>query len=275
MVSSLGVKLFTIDVNCWIIAGGAIGWERRGTEQENMQKRSRKSEPSLSPGALIDAHHMLSALTPAERRQLLALAAVKRYAAGDMVFAEGDAGDGLYGVLAGQIAITADSSQGRELILNLCGPGSFFGEVALLDGHGRSANAVAKAPTMLLFIGRRDFMPYLERNPKIAIRLLALLCERLRVSTERFEDSMFLGVSARLAKRLLSLIDVHGSADGGADARIGLKLSQGELARILGVSREIVNRQLSEWRDAGIILTRGGHITINDRRALERLLEQS
>jgi CRP-like cAMP-binding protein len=231
-------------------------------------------ERVLTPEALMQSHHLLSALTQAERQRLLALASVKRYRPGEMVFAKGDAGDGLYGVLDGQIAITADSPEGRELILNLCEPGSFFGEVALLDGQGRSANALAKLPTSLLFVGRRAFMPYLESNPKIAIRLLAILCERLRVSTERFEDSMFLGVPARLAKRLLALVDAHGRPADAAEADAGLKLSQGELARILGVSREIVNRQLSEWRDAGIILTRGGRIAVKDRKSLERYFEE-
>ncbi len=217
----------------------------------------------MTPEALIAQHHLLGTLDAADRKALLSHAHIRRLPAGASVFRRGDPGDGLYGVLKGRITVCVESEEGKELILNMFGPGAFFGEIALLDGGGRTASAGVREDAELLFIGRRDFLPFLEARPKVAVRMIALLCERLRRTTQQMEDSIFLGVPARLARQTLALA--------GPSGRIAI--SQAELAQTLGVSREIVSRQLSLWRDAGFVALGRGWIELRDRDAIDGLAD--
>jgi len=188
-----------------------------------------------------------------------------------MLFAKGDEGDALYGVIGGNIAICASGPAGKEVILSVMEVGDIFGEVALIDGLPRTADARALEPSDILMIRRRDFLPLLEREPKLCIHLLQLLCERLRQTNALVEDAAFLSLSARLAKRLLSLATLYGerTPDG---VRIGLRLSQSSLAQMLGTSRESVNKHLQEWVRAGWIDVARSSVTIKDRAALEQVL---
>lgn len=226
----------------------------------------------MRPEDIIRQHHLLVALEPEEARTLLSRASVRAFRQGDTVFRRGDPGDGLYGVLAGRIAVSVESEAGRELILNSFGPGDFFGEIALLDGKGRTATAVARAPSELLFLARNAFLPFIEDHPQIAIRMIALLCERLRRTTELLEDSAFLDVATRLAKQLLVLGARHGNGNPEEEA---IPVSQAELARMIGVSREAVSKQLSNWREAGAISLAREKITIRRRAHLEAIVSLS
>lgn len=219
----------------------------------------------MTPEEMCRRHHLLGTLEPAALRELLAKARTRRFAAGETVFRKGDAGDGLYGVLDGGIVVTVESEAGKELILNRFGPGDLFGEIALLDGQGRTATAVAREPSVLLFIARQVFLPFIEARPKVAVRMIALLCERLRRTTQLVEDSTFLNVPGRLAKQLAALAAGH-ATEGAFD----LPISQDELARTLGVSREIVSRQLSIWKKAGLVELRRGHIVVRDIALFDR-----
>lgn len=224
----------------------------------------------MTPQELIRRHPLLATLDENESRELLRHAHTKPYAAGKTVFLEGDPGDGLYGVLSGRIVVTVESVAGKELILNTFGPGEFFGEIALLDGKGRTATAMAREPSVLLFIARSVFLPFIERRPAIAVRMIAFLCERLRRTTHLVEDSTFLNVPTRLAKQVSGLAHEYGRRDG-ADGGITVRVSQDELARMLGVSREIVSRQLGVWREAGVLDIRRGQLILHAADALDRI----
>jgi len=219
---------------------------------------------------MIRRHHLLSILEADEAAALLRLARTRRVAAGQTVFRKDDPGDGLYGVLAGGVAVTVTSEAGKELILNMFGPGEFFGEIALLDGKGRTATAVARAPSELLFIGRTAFLPFLEKHPRIAARMIALLCERLRRTTQLVEDAAFLNVGSRLAKGLAALALQGVRA---ADGSVALSISQADLARTIGVSREIVSRQLAAWRSAALIQLGRERIVVRDPDAMARAVD--
>ncbi|KLK91165.1 transcriptional regulator [Microvirga vignae] len=161
---------------------------------------------------------------------------------GETLFLKGDPGDALYAVRRGQIRIATGSSSGRRLTLNLLGPGDVFGEVALLDGRPRTADAVAVEPTELYTVLRRDFFDLLERRPSVAIRIIELLCERIRWMSEQMEERALLPLETRLAHRLVALSEDYGCE---------LHVSQEELAVFVGASRESVNRQLQDWRRRG------------------------
>lgn len=206
--------------------------------------------------------------------RLAARAAIRDYAAGDTVFAKGDPGTALMTVIEGRIRISSYSDDGREIVLAVFGPGEMFGEIAVIDGGERTADAVAIEPTALLVLNRRDVFPILRSNPATCIRLLEMMCERMRHTDEQIEDFNFLQLKRRLAKRLLSLCDSFGeNAESGV--QIGISLPQHLLASMMGTSREAVNKQLRSWEDAGLIDVRRGTITVIDRTSLERLVETS
>jgi CRP-like cAMP-binding protein len=189
------------------------------------------------------------------------LAMPRDLAAGTPLFWQGDEGDALYGVTAGLVRIWLTGPDGKELTLNLMEPGDFFGEIALLDGLPRSANASALSDSRLIAIKRRDFLGLLEREPRLAQHLIELLCERLRITTDRISDAVFLDLASRLAKTLDALATAHGrTTDKGT--LIDAKLSQSALAQLLGVTREAVNKQLKIFAKAGLVTTMGGKMVV-------------
>ncbi len=218
-------------------------------------------------------HDLLGHLTPEELDRLLAPARVERLDAGRVLFRKGDPGDRLYVVLAGRISIGTTSEDGKEVVFNVLGRGAVFGEIALLDGKARTADATAMTECHLLVLERKDFMPFLESHPEVAARLIAVLCERVRCVSESYEDALFMDLPARLAKRLLILAETHGEPAGGAGTRIEFPLSQQELAKMAGVSRESVNKLLRAWQNEGLIAHDHSHVTILDASRLKRLVE--
>ncbi|WP_428670542.1 Crp/Fnr family transcriptional regulator [Reyranella sp.] len=225
----------------------------------------------MNPQELLRLHTFFGVLTEQETRELLRPSTVKRVQKRNVVFRRGDPGDGLYGVLAGRILITIDSIDGKELILNSHGQGEFFGEIALLDQVGRSASAVAGETSELLFLGRDVFRAFLAQRPEAMNRIISVLCARLRRSTDVIEDAAFLNVASRLAKQVISLIQESDRA-GTREQQPTVHVSQADLARMLGVSREFVNKQLKVWRAAGIVELGRRTMVVRDRRALEQLV---
>jgi CRP-like cAMP-binding protein len=198
---------------------------------------------------------------------------VQRCKTNEVVFRKGDAGLGMMAVLRGRIKIRVSSASDREMVLNIIDEGQVFGEIALLDGMERTADAVAMMPSELLVLDRRDFLPVLERHPEACMRLIRVLCQRLRQTSEQLEDAVFLLQSARLGKTMLRLAEKYGEGDGDG-IRIDLKLSQREFGNLVGMRREAMNRQLSEWREAGLITVEGGFVTIPDPRHFEDYIEE-
>jgi CRP-like cAMP-binding protein len=225
----------------------------------------------MTPEELFQQHPLFGSLEPAERRDLLRHLRLRSARAGEVIFHEGDEADGLYGVLDGRIIVTVDSPDGKELTLNSFGPGAFFGEIAFLDGRGRSATALAREPSRLIFLGRAAFLPFLRQRPDAALRTIAFLCERLRRTTQLVQDSTFLDVPTRLAKQLAAIAQEYGERDGRSGA-LALNVSQQELAQMLGVSREIVSRQLAVWRQAGAIEIGRGRVVVHDIAFFDRIV---
>lgn len=191
---------------------------------------------------LLKANPFFAGLGDEAIKAISALCVSRRLNPGETLFLKGDPGDALYAVRRGQIRIATGNSAGRRLTLNLLGPGDVFGEVALLDGRSRTADAVAAEPTELYTVFRRDFFNLLEKRPGVAIRIIELLCERIRWMSAQMEERALLPLEARLAHRLVALSEDYGHE---------LHVSQEELAIFVGASRESVNRQLQDWRRRG------------------------
>ena len=219
---------------------------------------------------LFEGHALFGILSAEDIDALLLHARFEHYPAGHLVFARGSPGRSMMAVLSGAIRISTTSPNGREIVLAVLNAGEIFGEMALLDGGERTADAIAMNDCDLLVIDQRDFIPFLESRTDLCIRFLRLLSQRLRRTDELFETALFERLESRLSKALIQL-----ASDGGAGHTDGLpfllRVSQQELSGIVGASRENVNKQLRAWQRAGLLELGKRRIVIRDLDALEGL----
>jgi len=174
----------------------------------------------------------------------------RRYARGETLFLEGDPGTSLCIVETGRLKLSLTSVEGREIILQLFGPGDVFGELALLDGAPRSANAVAVEASDVLLLARDEFLRFLEHHPQLSLVLLSTLSHWLRRLTTQMQDAAFLDVPARLARTILRLATTPAGANG---ERVTPSLTQSDLAGMVGTTRETLNKWLGFYEDQGLI----------------------
>ena len=217
--------------------------------------------------SLVVSNDIFGALGPEDVEILLSATSVRNYAAHQPVFHQGDAADGVYVVCDGRVGIRTLSADGNEVMLNIVEPGGVFGEIAAIDGGPRTAGAVTMEPSSLAYIDARTFHRLLERSSPLCMRLLMLVCERLRWTSEIIEESHFHDVRARLIHRLIRLQGTYGEGSG-SNTEIRLKVTQEMLARMLGVTRESVNKELMHLQRRGLITYNRGLITILDSEGL-------
>lgn len=230
----------------------------------------------MTAQTILRRNYMFRGLAESTLQRIAALAGRKHYQKGSVIFSQGDSGDALFGVASGRIRISASGAGGQEVFLNIMEPGDTFGEIAVMDGLPRTAGATALEHTTLIVLKRADFLGLIEREPQLAIHLLKLLCQRLRWTSELVEESAFLSGPARLAKRLLILAELHGRPASSDDGKaLEMLISQAELARFLGVSRQIVNQHLGDWAKCGWVKLGRGRIVIEDPAALERVVAEN
>jgi CRP/FNR family transcriptional regulator, cyclic AMP receptor protein len=222
--------------------------------------------------AVLAEHSLLKSVKPEELVPLAAYASVIHHNARSIIFRQGDPGTSMMAVLSGRVRICSFSSEGREVTLNIVRKGEFFGEIALLDGKTRTAEAVAIEPTDLLVLERRHFLPWLEAHPSVCLRMFNVLCDRLRRTSTQLEDTLFLEVPCRLARCLVRLAAAFG-VPGKEGTRIDVKLSQQQLGTLVGITRESTNKHLSEWQRDGLITVSAGSVTIRDLEGLRELAD--
>src|SRR3984957_8245032 len=203
---------------------------------------------------ILKMNPMFADIGADELQRLSAFCHTQHLDAGEMLFQKGDPGDALFGVRRGQIRIETGASDGSRLTLNFLGPGDLFGEVAVLDGQSRTADAAGE-PTELFVLRREDFLGHLEREPRVAVKLIMLLCQRIRWMSERMEESVLQPLPVRLARRLCALASDFGSE---------VHISQEQLGVFVGAARESVNRQLQTWRKDGILALQRGRILLQN-----------
>ena len=206
-----------------------------------------------------------------ELDQIAAHATERRFVTGEMIVRRGDPGTSMIVLVQGRLRVGATSAEGRELTIGLLGPGSVLGDMAVLDGKPRSADVVAMAPGLALTLERGNVLPFLKERPELLLRLLHIMCERLRRTDAALEDLALASLAARLARVLLLLAAEHGTAGPGGTI-IRLHLSQSDLAAQVGATREGVNRQLRRWREDGVIGEHDGSMVLVRPNALRTLL---
>lgn len=223
--------------------------------------------PALSTRAKVLARNPLFGALPApEIEALAAFAAERAMRKDEVLFRRGDPGTGMMAVLAGQVRIVLPGAGGRDRVLKIIGTGELFGEIALLDGQPRTADAVAVTNGRLLVLERRDVMNRIRAAPDLGLRLIELLCERLRATNKHVEALVFQDIATRLATALLRLTNDH--------PRRLVDITQRELGELVDATRESVNKRLREWEEQGVVSLSPGRVTVLKPEALQAIIPE-
>ncbi len=228
--------------------------------------------PDSDVSAMLGDATIFRGLGGADRDELARRMVPRTFARGHVIFHRDDAAGSLHLVRSGSVQVTLETEDGKETVLALFGPGACFGEIAALDGAGRSATVIAAEPTTTLALSREDLMAFIHERPDFALQLISLLASRLRRTDARLEDAYFLDLDGRLARCLVGLAEERGEsiADG---IRIP-PLSQSDLAAMLGSTRVSVNKLLGAYQDAGLIAMHSDGIVIGDMDRLRHRLDR-
>ena len=231
--------------------------------------------PTLSRTAKRDvlaATPLFATLARDELEALAELATERRVKREAPVVRRGDPDCSLLVLVSGRLRAGTVSPDGRELTVGVMEAGAVLGEIALLDGRPRSLDVIAMVDSTLLSVERRDFLPFLRARPDLMLRVMAMLCDRLRRASAAFEDVALASLSARLARLLLDLAGAHGAAtpDG---LRIRLRVSQRDMSAQVAATRERVNKQLRQWHEAGVLGETDGDLVLRRPDTLRALVE--
>ena len=229
------------------------------------------SPPAADPlvTEALRACRLFAGLDHAGIAVVVAALRARRFRRGEVIFHEGDPGDSLSIVSKGSVKILVTPEDGAEpAILTTIGPGGFFGELALLDGEPRSATAVAVGPTETFVLRRDAFDRLVDEQPAIRHALLAALAHEVRRLTAQLEDLHFLDLPGRLARHLLREIQASDGALPRGEVRLPWPYTQGELAGMIGGSRQSVNRLLADFVAQGVLRFEGDELVIPDPRRL-------
>jgi len=212
----------------------------------------------------IAATVLFSGVTDEQLSELADICQEKSFRRGEMIFLEGDAADGFYMVIEGQVKIYKISLEGREQILHIFGPGEPFGEVAVFQSRPFPASAAPLVKSRLLYFPGPEFIRLVQANPSIALNMLAMFSMRLRRFATQIEHLSLKEVPGRLASHLLYLSEEQGGKD-----RVTLDIPKGQLASLLGTSPETLSRIFSRMAEEGVVQVKGKEITLLDRERLE------
>lgn len=217
---------------------------------------------------IISQTPLFSGLPEKQLKEIEQIAVDRLFGKGETIFLEGDDGSGFYVVGDGQVKIYKVSTEGKEQILHIFGPGEPFGEVPVFTGQPFPANAEAIAKSRLLFFPRRAFVDLLSDNPSLALNMLAVLAMRLRRFTVQIENLSLKEVPGRLAAYLIYLSDKHGRND-----CVHLNISKGQLASLLGTIPETLSRIFAKMSAQNLIRVSGREIRLLDVAGLKDLAE--
>jgi len=213
--------------------------------------------------AVFQNNELLRHLDSAGIDRVAQLAIRRGFDHGATIFAEGDPADAIYGVISGQVQISARTSTGEEIFLDACGSGRIFGLTSGIDGEARCGTARAAPAAEVFAICREHFLKLVAAEPQLSLGLLAVFCQRHRFVTRLIvTEYAQKDIPARLAHRVLELTGPEPSG------KSCLEITQAELAKFVFVSRQVVNHHLSDWHSRGWVSTSPRRLRVNDRAAL-------
>jgi CRP-like cAMP-binding protein len=211
----------------------------------------------------------LELLAERERTAMLESSRRRRFKAGEALFHEGDPGHSVYFLQSGRVKIVQITQDGAETILHYLGPGECVGEMALVDGGARSATAVAVEPVEALALTRDQFLEFLAHHPAAALVMLHRVVGIVRRLNDQMQTMLSLDATGRIAKKLLDLAEQHGhQTPRGLD--VGLRISQDQLAQMVGAARSTVNKQLGWFQERGILTLERERIFIHQPEQLRK-----
>jgi len=225
--------------------------------------------PASSKLSVLRKHPIFSDLAPDALDQLCRYAQPTSLKRGATLFAKGDPGHSLYAVISGTVKISVSSPDGRNAILNLIGAGEVFGEMSVLDGRERSADATANTNCEILVIDRRDFLPFVHSQPALAMKFIELLCERLRWTSDQVEQIILQDLPGRLASALLGLTEKRKLES----VNRTIAITQQEISEMVGMTRESINKQLRAWAARDWLRLEHGAIVVLNAEPLRELVE--
>jgi|GEM_PF-101271 len=261
---------------CGVRASGLLGMLAVFGVQDADREEPDRTAPARAgrQGTACDADlaqlPLFAGWTVEELAPLVGAAQRRFYSRGDVIFREGDASTGVYLVEQGWVRVGFTSLDGKEQTLAVLGPGEVVGEIPVLEGGVRSADAVAHENSVVVFVAREELVGWLRRHPETALRLIQLQDHRLQAANLQVRDVAFLNVRGRLARVLLELAGPqHGHRSGGV---LSLRLRQAELAHMVAATRESVNRWLRWFERAGILRRERDRIRVLEPDRLRREL---
>lgn len=215
-----------------------------------------------NPVAALRQVPFFAALPEAQLHQLASTARQKRFAKSAIVLSQGDDTDSMYILVSGRIKVSISDDEGKEVILSMLGPGEFFGEMALIDDHPRSANIETMETTECLVVSKDDFKRFLAANFDMALSFMKELVKRLRAADKKIESLALMDVYGRVARALLDM------AEEAPDGRLLIrrKLTKQDIARMIGASREMVSRVMKDLEERGFIEVREDGTTVIKER---------
>jgi len=217
---------------------------------------------------IISGIPLFSVLPDNQLKEIEQIAVDKYYDKGEFIFHEGDDGSGFYVVVEGTVKIFKLSSEGKEQILHIFGPGEPFGEVPVFSGQSFPANSEAIAKSHLLYFPRTAIVDLIAANPSLALNMLAVLSMRLRQFTVQIENLSLKEVPARLAAYLIYLAEEQGT-----ESSVTLNISKGQLASLLGTIPETLSRIFAKMNSQNLIEVKDRDIVFLNRHGLEELAE--
>jgi CRP/FNR family cyclic AMP-dependent transcriptional regulator len=223
---------------------------------------------------IINDQSILGALAEQDLLALVRQTPVRALPKNRVLFRSGDEGRSVVLILQGFIKLSTMASNGREVVLEIAGPGTIFGELAVLNGSPRRADATALTACRVMAFDGTQFRLMVGRTPEAMFAAIRLLSDRLSAVTEQGMDAVSLPAPVRLAKALLYLAGLHSQRVDGC-LHIGFRLSQRELGAMTGLIRESINKHLNAWRAAGWIELVGGSVTLCDVCALQDFVRNS
>ena len=235
-----------------------------GTDKAGDARRAVSSKLSV-----LRKHPIFCDLEPEALDQLCRYAKHITLKRGASIFCKGDPGNSLFAVISGTVKISISSPDGRNAILNLIGPGEIFGDIAVLDGAPRSADATANTNCEFFVIDRREFLPFVRSQPALSMKFIELLCARLRWTSEQVEQIILQNLPGRLASALIGLTEKRKLEP----ANQTIAITQQEISEMVGMTRESINKQLRAWAARKWVRLEHGAIVVLDVGSLRELAE--
>jgi CRP/FNR family cyclic AMP-dependent transcriptional regulator len=225
----------------------------------------------LDKNQLLDASPIFAGLSAQGRGRIGELLVRRRYERDTPVYLRGDEALAFYGITSGRVRFSAASIEGKEVVLDYHGAGEWFGEIGLFDAGPRIVDAIAAEPTELLVLLRRDLLALCRTEDDLLLRFVELFSRRIRMAEDIIIDASFLSLPARLAKKLLHLA-ADATRTETTPRGAAIRISQDELGRLTGVTRESAGKQLKLWEKDGIVEIDYGRVIVVDPLRLRRLV---